>query len=86
MTPTTMSIARSARSGSRLESGYFVVARRQKACPLPSPQHAGARSGSIARSAYFMRRGGWLAATATGAAASESVDVDEVDAYILITG
>ena len=28
----------------------------------------------------------WLAATATGAAASESVDVDEVDAYALIAG
>jgi DMSO/TMAO reductase YedYZ molybdopterin-dependent catalytic subunit len=40
-----MSIARSARGGSRLESAYFVVARGRKACPL-TPQHGGARSGA----------------------------------------
>jgi hypothetical protein len=78
-----------------LESGYFVVARRQKACPLPPPQHAGARSGvnGSLRSRrigvhhsppYFVSLGGWSAATATGAAASESVYIDEVDAYVLI--
>jgi hypothetical protein len=65
----------------------------EKACLLARSSRTAARQPlstpvrdpvSIARSAYFMRRGGWLAATATGAAASESVDVDEVDAYALI--
>src|SRR5688572_10144177 len=39
------SMARSARCGSRFEADYFVVARGRKACPLPPPQHVGARSG-----------------------------------------
>src|SRR5215203_1180787 len=26
-------------------AAYFIVARRRKACPLPPPQHGGARSG-----------------------------------------
>jgi hypothetical protein len=56
MTPTTMSIVRSARG----------------------------ESVSITGSDYFMSPGGWLPATATGAAASESVNIDEVDAYVLI--
>ena len=41
---------------------------------------------STTRSAYFTLFGDLLAATATGAAASESVNVDEVDAYALIAG
>ena len=41
---------------------------------------------STTRSAYFTLFGDSLAATATGAAASESVNVDEVDAYALIAG
>ena len=41
---------------------------------------------SNTRSAYFVRLGEALAATATGAAAGESVNVDEVDAYALIAG
>ena len=52
-------------------SGYFVVTHRQGVNRSLRLLHAPWR---------------WLAATATGAAASESVDVDEVDAYALIAG
>jgi hypothetical protein len=30
--------------GSRFVAAYFVVTRGRKACPLPPPQHGGARS------------------------------------------
>ena len=126
MTPTAISIARSARGGSCLESGYFVVARRQKrvrslrthcslrslrlapvsrrlprsladekACLLARSSRTAARQPlstperdpvSTTRSAYFVRFGDWLVATAAGAAAREAVNVDEVDAYALIAG
>jgi hypothetical protein len=33
---------------SRLESAYFVVARRRKACLLAPPQHGGARFPTLA--------------------------------------
>jgi hypothetical protein len=39
---------------------------------------------STTRSAYFVRVGDWLVATAAGAAAREAVNVDEVDADALI--
>jgi hypothetical protein len=32
--------------GSRFVAAYFVVAQGRKACPLPPPQHGGARSGA----------------------------------------
>jgi hypothetical protein len=38
----------------------------------------------MARSAYFMDLGGYSAPAATGAAAIEPVDIDEVDTYVLI--
>ena len=41
---------------------------------------------STTRTAYFISLGDWLAATATGTAASEAVNIDEVDAYVLIAG
>jgi hypothetical protein len=41
---------------------------------------------STTRTAYFVRLGGWSAATATGTATSQSVNIDEVDAYVLIAG
>jgi hypothetical protein len=38
------SLATLAPRGSRFVAAYFVVARGRKACPLPPPQHGGARS------------------------------------------
>jgi hypothetical protein len=41
---------------------------------------------STTRTAYFVSLGDSLVATATGTAASEAVNIDEVDAYVLIAG
>jgi hypothetical protein len=60
----------------------------------PASQHGGARSGvncslrslrSLARFAGSLV-GGRSAATTTGTATSESVNIDEIDAYVLIAG
>jgi hypothetical protein len=71
-----------------VESGYFVVVADQKRvrslrvrCSLRC-----ARSGVHHSFRLLHTRWRWLAATATGAAASESVNIDEVDAYALIAG
>ena len=71
------------------------LARRREACLLARSSRTAARQPlstpvrdpvSTTRSAYFMRLGDWLPATATGAAARGSVNIDEVDAYALIAG
>jgi hypothetical protein len=71
----------------RIALGIQLLRRRSQTKTVSAPTSSARRRAiqcSMARSAYFMDLGGYSAPAATGAAAIEPVDIDEVDTYVLI--
>jgi hypothetical protein len=87
MTPTMVSVFNCSLRSLRIALGIRLL-RRHSQTKSTSASFSSARrraiQGLMARSAYFMDLGGYSAPAATGAAAIEPVDIDEVDTYVLI--
>jgi hypothetical protein len=88
MTPTTMSVFNCSLRSLRIALGIRLLRRRSQTKSVSARSSSARRRAiqcSLARFAGSLV-GGRSAATATGTATSESVNIDEIDAYVLIAG